>query len=243
VSARRPARGGLLLIVPATFLAAALALAAGVPWLFPLICAAPACVHLWRCLARGSRAAAFGGLLLWAAALAICGTAAGFFQEERAARAILHGTAYAEEMRAWIATGVGRESDPARFVPQHLLHLAIFAALALITAGAGALVMGSALLGYMSFYVGSLARGAAGCAPLATALLAWNPWSLVRIVSFIALGVVLSEPMLARWRGSGPTSAGRGLWIAAGLAGIVADMLLKAALAPAWREMLAACAG
>lgn len=238
------ARGGLLWIVPITVLAASIALLAGVPWLFPFVCAAPACVHLWRCLARGARGAALAGLLLWAAVLGICVTAAAFFWEERAARAILHGPTYAGEMRTWIATGIGRESDPARFVPQHLLHLAIFAALALATAGAGALVMGSFLLGYMSFYVGSLAHGAAGCGPLTTALLAWNPWSLVRIVSFIVLGVVLSEPPLRRWRGvAGQAPAGRGRWIAVGLAGIVADMLLKTALAPAWRGMLAACAG
>jgi hypothetical protein len=241
-------RVNLLLIPAASLLAAAIGFALGLPWLFPFLCSVPACGILWGALSRGRRAQALAGLLLWAATLGACGTAAGFLWQERAARVILNGPAYSQEMRAWIATGEGRESAPALFIPQHLLHLSIFSALAVATAGAAALVMGTVLLGYMSFHVGSLASAASGCSPGLTALLAWNPWSLVRVVSFIVLGVVLAEPMVMRWHAWRHAAArasepGRARWLIAGLAGILADMLLKALLAPTWRTMLAACLG
>ena len=101
--------------------------------------------------------------------------------------------------------------------------------------------MGSVLLGYMSFYVGDLAHGSSHCAPAWAALLAWNPWSIVRVVSFIVLGVVLAEPLLSR-RTAVPPGSRRG-WIAAALAGAAADIVLKTALAPAWSRLLSTCLG
>ena len=78
--------------------------------------------------------------------------------------------------------------------------------------------------------------------PLETVLLfGWQPWALCRVAAFVVLGVVLAEPLLARLKGypyRGLSSARRYLaWAAAGIA---ADWILKAALAPAWREALAA---
>jgi hypothetical protein len=240
-------RTPLILIPPITAAVVAAGFLIGSPWSFPLLCSVPACAHLWRSLSRGDRAGALAGLLAWAATLGICCTAASFLWEDRAARVLLNGPAYAAEMRAWIATGEGAESSPSRFIPQHLLHLAIFSALALATAGAAALVMGTVLLGYMSFYVGTLAAAATACPPALAALIAWNPWSVARVVSFIVLGVVLAEPLVARFaRGRHAAASrvpGRSRWLIAGLAGILADIVLKTLLAPAWRGMLASCLG
>jgi hypothetical protein len=48
---------------------------------------------------------------------------------------VILGPPYRDEMFAFIASGQGRESDPARFVPQHLLHAGIFAVVTLASGG------------------------------------------------------------------------------------------------------------
>ena len=67
-------------------------------------------------------------------------------------------------------------------------------------------------------------------------LLGWQPWALCRVAAFCTLGVVLSEPLLARVRrlplrrARGPRSP----YLLAAAAGILADWILKATLAPTW---------
>src|SRR5262245_64965968 len=109
-----------------------------------------------RWLRAGRRGRAIGLMILWAACLAASCVAFTLLRPQRAAAVTLNGPAYKEEMPAGLSTGMGRESSPAQFIPQHLLHAAIFCALALATAGTAALVMGAVLLHYMSYYVGDL---------------------------------------------------------------------------------------
>jgi hypothetical protein len=138
-------------------------------------------------------------------------------------------------MRAWIETGVGCESDPACFVPAHALHAGIFCAAALLTAGAASLVMGVVLLNYMAYFVGSITSGAV--TPLGAAACAWFPWSLVRIASFVTLGVALAEPLILKVAGRNAPPK-RAVWIAFACAGLVADVVLKAWLAPQWPPLM-----
>src|SRR4029078_8041013 len=100
-------------------------------------------------------------------------------EPERARSAIFHGEPYRREMFGWIATGQARENDPRGFVPQHLLHLRAFLLLTWVSAGSLGLVLGAALVGYMSYFVGSFA--AAAGEPVLGALAAWVPWSVVRV--------------------------------------------------------------
>src|SRR5258706_1188318 len=149
---------------------------------------------------RGRRAQALLLVTGWAACLGIATTilcAADPWGS--ATTAVFHGSDYFQEMRGWIETGAGCESAPSCFIPAHLRHAAVFSALALATAGAAAIVMVAVLMNYMAYFVGSLAAGAV--TPIATAIVAWVPWSLVRIVSFIALAVVLAEPLAFRLAG------------------------------------------
>ena len=95
-------------------------------------------------------------------------------------------------------TGRGAESDPARFIPQQAAHAGVFAALALVSGGVLALAMGAVLMNYMGHYVGTLA--AASAHPLPVLVLGWHPWAVIRIVSFVTIGVVLSAPLLS-WLG------------------------------------------
>jgi uncharacterized membrane protein len=69
-------------------------------------------------------------------------------------------------------------------------------------------------------------------------VLAWHPWAVIRVISFVVIGVVLSAPLLSRLFGFGVDwTQGRALLVAAAV-GLVADIVLKAALAPAWQRLL-----
>jgi hypothetical protein len=91
-------------------------------------------------------------------------------------------------------------------------------------------------MNYMGHYVGTLAASSAR--PMLTMLLAWHPWAVIRVISFVAIGVILSTPLLSRIaRVRIDWSAARPLLLAA-YGGLVIDGVLKALLAPAWQRLL-----
>jgi len=177
-------------------------------------------------------------MLLWAFMLAVSVTTATLLAPEWVGPRIIRGEAYKAEMFRWIETGAGPEGDPRQFIPQHAKHYALFLVLSLVSGGALALAMGAVLMNYMSFYV--------GCLFLATEsdwivlLMGWPVWSVVRVVGFVVAAVALSEvfyPLVRRSRPNWPT-VGRYMAVSLGL--IVADILLKSALAPVWQRVLQA---
>ena len=229
----------LAALAAATLLSYPIGLATGSRWLLPLLNTAPAYATMVVLLRRGQRDRAVAAMLVWAASLAVFGTVAFVLWPSPVDAVVLNGPAYRDEMFHWIRTGEGSEGDPARFLPQHLLHLSAFVALSLATASAASISMGAVLMNYMDFYVASLFR--AGAPGWAATLLGWQPWALCRVAAFCVLGVVLAEPLLARllrFPYAGLRAARRWLVIAA--AGILADWVLKAALAPAWGRWLRA---
>lgn len=252
---RTKAAPRLLPFIPALLAPVAVAAAGVVP--HPAVLPIAATLAAWPAMAtllvRGRRAAAVGAVLGWAAALSfttIVWTAA---DPGGAGPLVLNGPAYRDQMFAFIRTGSGAESDPARFIPLHLRHLAIFVLLALPTGGLLAIGMGAALVGYMSFYVGALASACPGS--MLPWVAGWPPWALARVAAFVLLGVVLAEPILAlgaRWAGRGVAGAGgvfldasgaafarRGAGLAAAL--LLVDLVLKGWLAPAWAVLLRGC--
>jgi hypothetical protein len=223
----------LAILVLLTVLSYPVGLALGQPWLLPLLNAAPAYVAMASRLKRGDRRGAALAMLAWALTLAVVGVTAFSLWPTAPDALVLHGPAYRDEMLHWIRTGEGREGSPRLFLPQHLLHLAAFVALSLATASTVSLVMGAALMNYMSFYVASLGR--AGIPAWAMVSLGWHPWALCRVAAFCLLGVALAEPLLSRvlrYPYSG-LAASRPLFLLAA-AGLVVDVILKAALAPTW---------
>src|SRR5262249_39949292 len=87
-------------------------------------------------------------------------------------------------------------------------------------------------------HVRRLAGRGARAHRLLTLILAWHPWAVIRIASFVVIGVTLSIPLLSRAAGFGhDLDESRRLltWAAAGL---IADIVLKALLAPAWQRLL-----
>lgn len=226
-------RGVLPAMVAATVVSYPLGLWLGVRWLLPVLNTVPAYAAMVLLLRRGRRDRAVAAMLAWAATLAVVGTLFLRFWPQPPDALVFNGPQYREEMFRWIRTGLGAEGSPRLFLPQHLLHLLAFVALSLLTASAVSIFMGALLMNYMDFYVASLAR--AGVPGWAATLLGWQPWAICRVAAFCILGVVLSEPLLsrlARYPCEGLRAARRWAYIAA--AGILADWVLKAALAPTW---------
>jgi hypothetical protein len=68
--------------------------------------------------------------------------------------------------------------------------------------------------------------------------LAWHPWAVIRVVSYVVIGVVLSTPLLSRlgkFQVDRPTAR---TLLLIGASGLLADVVLKALLAPAWQRLL-----
>jgi hypothetical protein len=228
-------------IVAGTALSYVIAMAIGVPWLVPVLNVAAAFPFMVASLRRGSVAEAIWRMLVWGAALAVCATVISYFWTAEAGRLFLHGEAYRREMFEFVETGHGAEGDIRTFLPQHLLHASAFCVLAIATASTLAMPLGAFLMNYMGYYVGAL--GAASIHPWKAMLLAWVPWAVIRIASFVTLGVVLSGPVLGRVFQFSYRLRDHRRWVWLALAGLLTDIVLKWALAPSWRGMIRAAAG
>jgi hypothetical protein len=219
-----------------TVLSYALGWAIGIPVLVPFLNTLAAFPFMVIALRRGNVRLAVARMLIWALTMGVCATALSYVRPTGTETLFLRAQAYRTEMFAWVMSGRGAESSPSQFLPQHARDAAIFSTLAVLTGGTLAMPMGAALMNFMGHYVGTLAGSSRH--PLPTLVLGWHPWAVIRIVSFVTIGVLLSAPLLSRlfafrvdW-----TSA-RPLAIAA-VAGLVADVVLKALLAPAWQRLL-----
>jgi hypothetical protein len=233
---QRRIRPALFLLL-ATLVSYPIGLGLGQAWLLPILNTLPAYVVMIVLLRRGERSGAVLAVLVWALALAVFATTSFALWPHGPEELVLNGSAYRDEMFHWIRTGEGSEGTPTRFLPQHLAHLATFVTLSLATASAASILMGAVLMNYMAFYVASLARAGV---PLTTVVLfGWQPWAIVRVAAFCILGAVLAEPLLNRmspYGYPGLQDARSYLLWAAGL--ILADWILKWALAPAWGLVL-----
>ena len=165
-------------------------------WVLPALLAAPAALVLFRHLRAGNRSGALAAMSIWALAMVVIGTLAMAALPEAAAATVWNAAPYRDQMMSWVVTGEGTEGDPRAFLPVHLARLALFVPLALASAGALGLVMGAAMVNYMDFFVASYAGAAGGV----TALLAWFPWALCRVMAFVVLGVLAAEPLVRRFR-------------------------------------------
>jgi hypothetical protein len=228
-------------IVFATLLSYAVGWAIGEPLLLPLLNTIASFPFMVMALKRGDLRLAVVRMLLWALTMGIVATLLSYARPPQTDVLFLRGEAYKTEMFSWVATSQGAESTPSQFIPQQAWHALLFSGLALATGGAAAMPMGAVLMNYMGHYVGTLA--ASSSSPVAALLLGWHPWAVIRVVSFVVIGVVLSMPLLsrlARFRADWKT--GRTLLLVAA-AGLVADVVLKTLLAPTWQRLLLRAAG
>jgi hypothetical protein len=228
-------------IVAGTAASYVAAILIGIPALVPILNVLPAFPFMVASLRRGEVGAAVWRMLVWAAALGVCATVISYFWTAEAGRLFLRGESYRREMFEFVQTGRGAEGDIRAFLPQHLLHAAAFCLLALPSGSALAMPLGAFLMNYMAYYVGALA--AASTHPWKAMVIAWVPWALIRVASFVTLGVVFAGPVLGRLRHFEYRLRDHRRWIWLALAGLAADVVLKWALAATWREMIRAAAG
>jgi hypothetical protein len=223
-------------VVLATLASYAIGWAIGIPALLPILNTLASFPFMVAALRRGELGRAVTRMLVWALAMGVCATLASYARPWPSGELFLRGANYRTEMFTWVMTGEGAESTPSRFIPQQTRDAALFTTLAFATGGVAAMPMGAVLMNQMGHYVGALASASAH--PAATMLLAWHPWSVIRVASFVVLGVILSAPVLGRtfgcrvdWAAARPLAA----WACGGL---VCDVVLKAMLAPAWQRLL-----
>jgi hypothetical protein len=214
------------------------------PVLFALLPVAPLAWVYVRSIAARKPRTAFTLALAWAVAVSIVTVAAASRGPDAVARGIWHATAYRDEMLHWIATGVGAEGSIVRFLPRVLVEYVLVLILAAATSGVAALVLGALLLGYMNGYVGWVVANAdPATGPLAAAFVAWPPWPMARVVSFVLAGTAAASWGYPRiYDRSGPRASVKRLFFAS-LAFLALDIALKAWLAPGWRMMLKALLG
>jgi hypothetical protein len=225
-----------LLIVLSTLLSYAVGWAIGVPVLLPILNTLASFPFMVLALRRGDLRLAVARMLLWALTMGVVATMLSYARPAQTGTLFLRGEAYQKEMFAWVLTGQGAESTPSQFIPQQAGHAALFSALTLTTGGVAGMPMGAVLMNYMGHYVGVLA--ATSRRPALTMILGWHPWAVIRVISFVVIGVVLSAPLLS-WVGKFRVdwTLGRTLLIWAGV-GLIADVVLKTLLAPAWQHLL-----
>ena len=210
--------------------------AIGVPALVPILNTIASFPFMVAALRRGDLKLAVGRMLLWALTMGVAATLLSYIYPAQTEELFLRSGDYRREMFTWVITGRGAESTPSLFIPQQAGHAGLFTALALASGGVLAMPMGAALMNYMGHYVGTLAGVSRH--PVAIMLAGWHPWAVIRVISFVVLGVVLSAPLLSRvFHFPVDWSAARRLAIWS-CAGLVADVVLKALLAPSWQRLL-----
>lgn len=227
-----------LVIVAGTAVSYLVAAWLRIPALVPILNTLAAFPFLLAALKEEKVALAVARMLLWALALGVCATTWAYSQPVRTEQLFFNAGPYRREMLEWVLTGRGAESMPSRFIPQHAAHAAVFAALAFATGSVLAMPMGAVLMNYMGHYVGSMAAHSAH--PIETMLLGWHPWAVIRVASFVTLGVVLAGPVLARVAGFRYRMADHLPLVAIAVTGLVVDVVLKWLLAPTWGRLIRA---
>jgi hypothetical protein len=228
-------------IVAATVLSYALGARLGIPVVLPILNAAAGVPFMIVALRMGDLRLAVTRMLLWALAMGMCATLWSYARPAQTGALFLRGEAYRTEMFRWVLTGKGAESTPSRFIPQQVGQAAVFSALAVATGGLLAMPLGAVLVNYMGHYVGALAADSRH--PAWTMVLAWHPWAVVRIISFVAIGVVLSVPLLSRFTVLRIDAHLAKRFLSVAAAGLVIDVILKWLLAPAWQRALLGATG
>ena len=223
-------------IVAATLVSYAVGWAIGAPVLLPILNTFASFPFMVLALKHGDLRLAVARMLLWALTMGVAATLLSDARPAPTGALFLRGESYRAEMFAWVTTGQGAESRPSQFIPQQAGHALLFSGLALATGGAAAMPMGAVLMNYMGHYAGTLA--ASSRRPVVTMILAWHPWAVIRVISFVVIGVVLSAPLLSRvgkFRVDRDGARTLLLWACGGLA---ADIVLKTVLAPLWQRLL-----
>ncbi|MBD6619435.1 hypothetical protein FNW02_27310 [Komarekiella sp. 'clone 1'] len=229
----------VIFFVVGVILSTAASFVLGIPWLMPIFGAAVPYPIFLSQVRRQQYKSAFWWMLMWGVLQSIAVIVATTIAPDTAAKVIIRGQSYTESMLHWIRTGEGMEGSLRLFLPDHLLHYGIFCILCVVTFSSVALVFGTWMLNYMNFYVAELVKLSAK--PWLAAILGWYPWSILRIIGFIATWVALAAlglNLVTRIRGKVPKSAFPKSYMLIGIGFVSADIVVKAVLAPIWQKLL-----
>ena len=183
---------------------------------------------------RVSIQSGFGLLLFWTVVQTISVLIASYYRPKAMARSIWRAESYTESMFRWIETGVLPEGSTGSVIVFHLRQTILYCLLALLSANFLSLVLGSALLNYMNYYVARLALKSRK--PITAFVLGWNPWSVIRVISFLWLGTVFgilvsSNTFILNYKFNW-------IWLVPGIVGVIADVAMKILGSPSWRLVL-----
>ena len=149
-------------------------------------------------------------------------------------RLIWRSRQYSDSMMRWIETGELPEGSPRQVIFFHFKQTVLYSLLAFLSLNFLSLILGSALLNYMNFYVAHLSNRSSR--PRLLLWMGWNPWSVIRVLSFLYLGMVVSAPTMwllfaIPWRSSFT------LFLPA-LIGLLLDLFMKLTLSRRWSERI-----
>jgi hypothetical protein len=177
---------------------------------------------------------AFLLLLFWTIWLSIIVLFFSYKNPESMERIIWRSADYRQAMFDWIESGVLPEGSALRVALFHIRQALLYCVAAIATANFLSILLGAALLNYMNYYVATFAKKTR--VPLLAIFMAWNPWSVIRVVSFLWLGVVLSAPLLRLFY---PVQWGVSWALTLpAIVGVVLDVVLKLSLSNVWRLTL-----
>lgn len=225
----------ILYLLVTTPLALFIGLQAG-KFLLPWIQAAAVFPLYYQTLSKGFWKQTASLMAGWALLIAVLVGLSAYWEPGYMESSILNAAAYRNEMFQWISTGIGPEGNIRQFLPQHASHFAAFSILTLLSGGFLGLVMGSALMNYMSFYVGVLLLEAESI-PLVL-LLAWPPWAIARVTGFILAAMAGSMLVFQRFRPAIPEQQKIRFYALLSLTLLLLDVVLKWCLAGTWQELL-----
>jgi len=200
--------------------------------LFLLLCTIPAYGGYLLGL-RNSIISAFAALLIWTFIQSSLVIFSSLRSTGKMAKLIFRSEIYSESMFRWIETGILPEGNSIQVIRTHLQQTLIYCALAFISGNLVSLIFGCMLLNYMNFYVSQLAARSKSWKAF---VFGWNPWSVVRVLAFLWLGVVLGAPVASYILKMNVEF--RFIWLIIGIIGVVIDLILKLTISDNWRMKL-----
>jgi hypothetical protein len=141
---------------------------------------------------------------------------------------------YSDSMMRWIEGGELPEGSPRQVIVSHIKQTMLYCLLAFFSLNFLSLVLGSALLNYMNFYVSQLSNRS--FRPGMVLWMGWNPWSVLRVLSFLYLGMVVSAPTM--WTLFAIPYRFSITLLLPGLIGLLLDLFLKLTLSRRWSRYL-----
>ena len=222
------------LIVAASIAGVLLAILIALGPLTPVLLAAPAVPFYYRAMKAGARVAAFKLAVRWSLTVFVTVALVAGFVSGRTERAVPLAARTQTAIQNWI--GTADASPPADYL-QLIGSLVIFAAVALLTGGAGGFVVGA--LGLASSACGAAYLFQRGDNLFHVLIIAVPPWLVCLFAACLFLLVPISSPFFSRLFGRPERTDGLDLrrYVYLGVGLLLGSLLLRLAVAGIWEGL------